>query len=139
MLQNIYQNEDKTILISEEISKEVLVLKLRGEHSFDDYQSAFERLVRQAKDKGFFKLIYDMRELENTNPTSRAWNVNEYFPKAIDILGQLAVAVIASPNAFINQTSQIIQDTASKKNPKLQIKSFQDVELGLEWLVAYEL
>lgn len=139
MLQNIYQNEDKTILISEEVSKEILVLRLCGEHSFEDYQSAFERLTRQAKDKGFFKLIYDMQDLENTNPTSRAWNVNEYFPKAIEILGQLAVAVIISHNAFINQTSQIIQDAATKNNPKLQIRSFQSVEIGLEWLENYEI
>jgi len=66
-------------------------------------------------------------------------NVNEYFPKAIEILGQLAVAVIISPNAFINQTSQIIQDAATKNNPKLQIRSFQSVDLGLEWLDKYEL
>lgn len=139
MLQKIYQNDDATILISEEISKKILVLRLSGEHSFEDYRSGFERLVRQAKDKGFCKLIYDMRELENSNPTNRAWNVNEYFPKAIEVLGKLAVAVIESPNAFINQTSQIIQGTAIKNNPNLEIRSFESIDLGVEWLVDYQL
>jgi nucleotide-binding universal stress UspA family protein len=134
----IYQNSDKSTSLLEHVELSFLELTLAGEASYDEYQTFFETYYEHAKKTKFDKLLYDLTELDSSNPLIRLPHIKEYIPKTSQALGGLRIAVIDSSDTFISITSQMVNKDLKRSFPdeNLEIERFFSREDALVWLLG---
>ena len=134
----IYQNGDNSTSLMEHLADSFLELNLAGEATYDEYQILFESYYEHAKKTKLNKLLYDLSELETSNPLLRLPHIKEYIPKTSQALNGLRIAIIDSVDTFISITSQMVNKDLKKSFPDedLEIERFFSREDALAWLLG---
>lgn len=134
----IYEDSDKSTSLVEYSEHSFLELVLAGEASYDEYQTLFETYYEHAKKTSFAKLLYDLSDLESSNPLVRLPHIKKYIPKVSQALNGLRIAIIDSTDTFISITSQMVNKDLLRSfpNQNLEIERFFSKDDALTWLLG---
>ncbi len=113
---------------------EVIILRLIGNISHEDYKNMWETLLEKVLELKVNKLLADQTDLEKSGMESKAWLVAKWFPKAKKSLSDdMKVALVTSKSLFTRIGGEYIVN-AVRSMSKFDIRLFRSVEAGMEWL-----
>ena len=107
-MKTIYQNNDQSASLLEHSASSFLELVLAGETTYDEYQMLYKSYYKHAIKTTCNNLLYDLSELESSNPLARLEHIKKYIPKVGEELNGLRIAIIDSTDTFISITSQMM-------------------------------
>ncbi|MEL7147403.1 MAG: hypothetical protein AAFO69_13600 [Bacteroidota bacterium] len=125
-----YSSEDK-----------IVMGKMRGDISFQDYKEMLLTGAELAKKGKIDKIILDRRYITKQDAECRTWVKNYYIKKHVKPLvpSIRKVAIIESQTIVGKIYGKTILATLSLFYPTMKMKSFDELEDGLDWMTAEKL
>ena len=128
----------KTSNITIEINKEWQLLTVRWQRITpgSEYREAWEKALAFAQEYHTCRWLIDQREAGAIAPKDLSWAAEEWYPKALALLGAAQkAAIIPSRSAFGEMnTRKVAQKMEQTTSTPLHLAYFQEEEEAMAWL-----
>ena len=132
---DVYETETGNAVISINDSQEYIQLRMVGRVEVEEYKQLMERLLETAKSTPYCNLIYDLKELTNTDPRARAWYVGNFLPRAIRELDrEMRVAMVQPSNLFQRMAAETVSKATMLLKVRAQTKYVTTKQKAIDWL-----
>jgi hypothetical protein len=134
-LQLLYQNNENTtsLFFSEEDA--LIVIRLSGAVEHESYKATLEKLYNTINVYKYKNIVYDLKDLTQTDMQSRAWYATSFLPRVIKNFGlNFRTAVVKSSNKYESMSVDFLTKVGSNLGFKANICFFDTKEEAYSWI-----
>lgn len=126
-----------TIKLFYDAEERIVMGKMSGDIEFEDYKKMLLAGAKLARAGKIDKIILDRRFITRQDAECRTWVKNYYIKEHVKPLVPLIkkVAVIDAQSIVGKIYGKTILATLSFFYPSLSMKSFSELEIGLDWMI----
>jgi hypothetical protein len=133
---SIYQNDQETTGIWIPEDDDFVLVQLSGVIDHESYKAVFDKLYQIIAVYKYRNVIYDLKELTQTEEHSRSWFVTTFLPKVIKNLGtNFRTATIRPNNTFEDSSVDFLTELSRKLGFTNAVNSFDDRQQAISWIL----
>lgn len=117
--------------------KDILLMKMHGHMTLDEYKTFFENILTEAKKHNCSYWIYDLSSFEYNSLQARTWQITVFLPRCFRELAQEIVVGMIPPQDAVHRIGvQVAIKATENMNYPYCLKYFKNIERAQDWILS---
>ncbi len=127
-IETIYENADKSAHTTADREQKFYLVFASGNVKTEDFKGGFNAVLEDIKVNNFNRIILDLKKVNSTNISDRAWLVSSYLPELYKATQDIKIGIINSDGWIEGGAIRLLVGTIQGLGFSLGITFFSNVE-----------